>query len=85
MHCCVGPAKNANRVNAMQTIRDLMLGGENRLKLAIFGLNVSGGCTMISADGVLKAEWDESLRIARTCLIDHQSNGFYENVNSATK
>jgi dimethylsulfone monooxygenase len=37
----------------------------NRLKLGVFGLNVSGGCAMTSAADTLKIEWQESVRIAR--------------------
>lgn len=37
----------------------------NRLKLAVFGANVSGGCSMTSVEGTIKVEWNESIRIAR--------------------
>jgi alkanesulfonate monooxygenase SsuD/methylene tetrahydromethanopterin reductase-like flavin-dependent oxidoreductase (luciferase family) len=37
----------------------------HRLKLAIFGLNVSHGCSMTDRPDVLKVEWDESKRIAQ--------------------
>ncbi len=37
----------------------------NRFKLAIFGLNVSHGCTISSAPGGLEVEWPETLRLAR--------------------
>ena len=37
----------------------------NRLKLGVFGLNVSSGCAMTSAPDTLRIEWAESLRIAR--------------------
>jgi alkanesulfonate monooxygenase SsuD/methylene tetrahydromethanopterin reductase-like flavin-dependent oxidoreductase (luciferase family) len=40
-------------------------GSPNRLKLGVFGLNVSNGCAMTSAPDTLKIEWDESVRIAR--------------------
>jgi alkanesulfonate monooxygenase SsuD/methylene tetrahydromethanopterin reductase-like flavin-dependent oxidoreductase (luciferase family) len=40
-------------------------GSPNRLKLGVFGLNVSSGCAMSSAPDTLKIEWDESVRIAR--------------------
>jgi hypothetical protein len=40
-------------------------GSPNRLKLGVFGLNVSSGCAMTSAADTLKIEWDESVRIAR--------------------
>lgn len=35
----------------------------NRLKLGVFGLNVSGGCAMTEAEGTLQVGWDESVRI----------------------
>jgi len=38
----------------------------NRLKLGLFGLNVSSGCSMVDMPGTLKAEWPESVRIAQT-------------------
>ncbi len=37
----------------------------NPFKLAIFGLNVSGGCSMTDHPDTLKVEWDESVRIAQ--------------------
>lgn len=37
----------------------------NKLQLAVFGANVSGGCAMTSAEGVIQVEWSESLRIAQ--------------------
>src|SRR5262249_2527496 len=37
----------------------------NKLKLAVFGTNVSGGCSMTSAEGTIKVEWAESKRIAQ--------------------
>ncbi len=37
----------------------------HRLKLAVFGLNVSGGCSMTSAPGTLQITWEESKRIAQ--------------------
>jgi alkanesulfonate monooxygenase SsuD/methylene tetrahydromethanopterin reductase-like flavin-dependent oxidoreductase (luciferase family) len=42
-----------------------LLSSPNRLKLAIFGLNVSHGCSMTDKPGTLKVEWDESVRIAQ--------------------
>lgn len=44
--------------------QSLLLSG-NKLKLAVFGANVSGGCAMTSAEGTIKVDWDESKRIAR--------------------
>ena len=45
--------------------RNPILASPNRLKLGVFGLNVSSGCAMTSAPGTLRIEWDESVRIAR--------------------
>ena len=42
-----------------------LLSSPNKLKLAVFGANVSGGCAMTSAEGTIKVEWAESLRIAQ--------------------
>ena len=39
--------------------------GPNRLKLGVFGLNVSSGCSMTSAADTLRIDWEESVRIAR--------------------
>ncbi len=35
----------------------------HRLKLAVFGVNVSGGCSMTSMPGTLDVTWEESKRI----------------------
>ena len=37
----------------------------NRLKLAVFGANVSHGCSMTCVDGTIKVDWGESVRVAR--------------------
>lgn len=42
-----------------------LLSSPNRLKLAVFGVNVSGGCSMTRAEGTLQVTWDESVAIAR--------------------
>lgn len=42
----------------------LLLSG-NKLKLAVFGANVSGGCAMTSVEGTIQVDWAESKRIAR--------------------
>ena len=42
-----------------------LLDSENRLKLAVFGVNVSGGCAMTAAEGTLRADWNESVAIAQ--------------------
>ena len=39
---------------------------QNRFQLAVFGSNVSHGCTISSAAGGIAVEWEESLAIART-------------------
>ncbi len=36
----------------------------HRLKLAVFGVNVSGGCAMTSVPGTIEVTWQESKRIA---------------------
>lgn len=42
-----------------------LITSRNRLKLGLFGLNVSSGCSMTDRPDTLKVEWDESVRIAR--------------------
>jgi len=42
-----------------------MLGGGNRFKLAVFGLNDDRGLVMTTAEGPPRAVWSESERIAR--------------------
>lgn len=37
----------------------------NKLKLGVFGVNVSSGCSMTSVPNTIKVEWDESVRIAK--------------------
>lgn len=37
---------------------------DHRLSLAIFGINVSGGCSMTSAPNTLGITWDETRRVA---------------------
>src|SRR5947199_4492033 len=39
---------------------------ENRLKLGIFGLNVSNGCAITTAEGHLEADWPTMQRIVTT-------------------
>ena len=39
--------------------------GNNPFKLAVFGLNVSHGCTISSAAGGIAVDWAESLQLAR--------------------
>jgi len=42
-----------------------LLNDENKFKLAVFGVNVSGGCAMTTADGTIQVDWAESRRIAK--------------------
>ena len=41
-----------------------LLNDENRLKMAVFGANLSGGTTMTSAEGTIKVTWPETVEIA---------------------
>lgn len=41
-----------------------LLSSPNRLKLGVFGVNVSGGCSMTDMPETLRADWDESVAIA---------------------
>lgn len=41
-----------------------LLNDENAFKLAVFGTNVSHGCSMTTVDGTIKVDWAESRRIA---------------------
>lgn len=43
-----------------------ILSSRNRLKLGVFGLNVSNGCSMIDDPATLDVTWEESKRIAQT-------------------
>jgi len=45
--------------------RAVLLNGANRFKLAVFGANVSGGCSITSAAGTVQVDWPESRRLAR--------------------
>jgi alkanesulfonate monooxygenase SsuD/methylene tetrahydromethanopterin reductase-like flavin-dependent oxidoreductase (luciferase family) len=47
-------------VNALNPLRT----SPHRLKLAVFGVNVSGGCSMTRAPGTIEVSWEESKRIA---------------------
>jgi alkanesulfonate monooxygenase SsuD/methylene tetrahydromethanopterin reductase-like flavin-dependent oxidoreductase (luciferase family) len=49
----------------MSAPRHPLLHSDNKLKLAIFGLNVSHGCSMTNRPETLKVEWAESVAIAR--------------------
>lgn len=41
-----------------------VLNDENKLKLAVFGINLRGGVTLADVDGKIEATWDENKRIA---------------------
>lgn len=43
-----------------------ILRSKNKLKLGLFGLNVSSGCSMIDRPETLNISWDESVRIGQT-------------------
>src|ERR1700689_340524 len=45
--------------------RQPVLGEENKLKLALFGINLRGGVTLSDVEGKIEARWDENLRLAR--------------------
>jgi FMNH2-dependent dimethyl sulfone monooxygenase len=45
--------------------RQPVLGDENALKLALFGINLRGGVTLSDVEGKIEATWEEQLRIAR--------------------
>jgi alkanesulfonate monooxygenase SsuD/methylene tetrahydromethanopterin reductase-like flavin-dependent oxidoreductase (luciferase family) len=42
-----------------------LLNNENDFKLAVFGTNVSHGCTMTTAEGTIAVDWNETTRIAQ--------------------
>ena len=41
-----------------------VLNGENRLKLALFGINLRGGVTLSDVEGKCEATWEENRRLA---------------------
>ena len=43
-----------------------MVNSPNRFKLAVFGLNVSGGCSVTAADGRFSGSWDDAKALAQT-------------------
>ena len=45
--------------------RAALLNSPNRFKLAVFGANVSGGCSITDAEGAIEVSWEESRRIAQ--------------------
>ena len=42
-----------------------ILSSKHKLKLAVFGLNVSSGCSMTDMSDTLKINWNESISIAK--------------------
>ena len=42
-----------------------VLNDENRLKLALFGINLRGGVTLSDVDGKVEATWEENRRLAQ--------------------
>ena len=40
--------------------------GDNKLKLGLFGVNVSNGCAITTVEGRHKVTWPTNLAIART-------------------
>ena len=48
-----------------QSTNPLQRDDGHALKLAVFGVNVSGGCAMTSAPGTLAVTWPETRRIAQ--------------------
>jgi alkanesulfonate monooxygenase SsuD/methylene tetrahydromethanopterin reductase-like flavin-dependent oxidoreductase (luciferase family) len=59
----------ANRSSTEGRPAAALLHSPNAFKLAVFGFNVSGGCSMTSAEGTVAVEWPESVRIAQ--LAEH--------------
>lgn len=51
--------------SSVRTQDGRLLASPSRLKLAVFGANCSGGCSMTSAEGTIEVSWDESRRIAQ--------------------
>src|SRR5437762_6148228 len=41
-----------------------VLNSENKLKLAVFGINLRGGVTLSDVEGKIEATWDENRRLA---------------------
>jgi FMNH2-dependent dimethyl sulfone monooxygenase len=42
-----------------------LLGSKNRLKLAVFGTNLSGGMSLTAAAGSISVSWEEQVRLAQ--------------------
>lgn len=49
----------------MQNTTNPMITSPNKLKLGVFGVNVSSGCSMTDMPETLKIEWQESVAIAQ--------------------
>lgn len=43
-----------------------MVGSPNKFKLAVFGLNVSNGCSVTAAEGVFSGKWEDAKALALT-------------------
>ena len=54
--------QSSSRIDRTQST---LLSSKNKLKLAVFGINVSNGCTMTPAEGAIQVVWVENKRIAR--------------------
>ena len=54
--------QSSSRIDRTQS---KFLSSKNKLKLAVFGINVSNGCTMTPAGGTIQVAWAESKRIAQ--------------------
>ncbi len=48
-----------------QRVDRLKILGDNPLKFAVFGANVSHGCAISSAEGHLEVNWPETIELAR--------------------
>jgi hypothetical protein len=48
-----------------QRVDRLKILGDNPLKFAVFGANVSHGCAISSAEGHLEVSWPETIELAR--------------------
>jgi alkanesulfonate monooxygenase SsuD/methylene tetrahydromethanopterin reductase-like flavin-dependent oxidoreductase (luciferase family) len=46
-------------------LRQPVLNDENKLKLALFGINLRGGVTLSDVEGKIEATWEENVRLAQ--------------------
>ena len=68
-----GGTDHRQRERALGTVTDRpvdkrslpVLGDENKLKLALFGINLRGGVTLSDVEGKIEATWEENLRLSR--------------------